>query len=117
MTTTTTPRSETTKKSILWSGQFHFLVSPECDISYLQGRTGGYVSAIAVASSENEFIITAKAALRERMLVPDDEYDNIEDISQRYQKHKLSDEWIRLCREALETGRVVFTTFDLYGSV
>jgi hypothetical protein len=117
VTTTTTRRGGTTRESILWSGQFHFLISPECDISYLQGRMGGYVSAIAVASSESDFIVKAKAALRERMLIPDDEYDDIEDISARYQKRNLSDEWIQLCREALETGGVVFTTFDLYNSV
>jgi len=56
----------------------------------------------------------ATAALRERMLSPDDEYDNIEDISRKYQDHDLSDEWIQLCKKALETGQVVFTAFDLY---
>jgi hypothetical protein len=75
------------------------------------------VSAIAVASSESDFVVKAKAALLERALIPDDEYDDIEDISTRYQKRNLSDEWIQLCTEALETTRVVFMTFDLYSSV
>jgi hypothetical protein len=96
---------------------FHFLVNPECNINYLQGRKGGYVSAIAVAPSESEFIDKAKGALRERMLSPDDEYDHIEDISRRYQDRDLSDEWIQLCKRALETRQVAFTTFDLYSSV
>src|ERR1700730_3257458 len=117
VTTTIAPRSRTTKESTLWSGQFHFLVNPECNISYLQGAKGGYVSAIAVAPAEREFINMAKAALRERMLSPDDEYDNIENISRRYQDRDLSDEWIQLCKKAFETGHVVFTAFDLYSSV
>jgi hypothetical protein len=117
VTTTTTRRTGTDRERILWSGKFHFLISPGCDISYLQGRIGGYVSAIAVASSESDFVVKAKAALLERALIPDDEYDDIEDISTRYQKRNLSDEWIQLCTEALETTRVVFMTFDLYSSV
>jgi hypothetical protein len=100
----------------LWSGQFHFLVSPECDIDYLKGAKGGFVSAIATAPSELNFIDRATSALEERMLRPDAERDLIEEITASYLDGKLSDEWVRLCELTLETGEVGFNGFDLYNS-
>ena len=116
MNTTTTRKNET-RSARLWSGQFHFLVSPECDISYLQGAMGGYVSAIATAPRKSEFVLRVMSALRERRLVPDDGCRDIHDISKSYRTGQLSDEWILLGSRALETDQVVFTTFDLYDSV
>jgi hypothetical protein len=98
----------------LWSGRFHFLVSPDCHISYLRGAKGGFVSAISIASSESDFIDSTSSALKHRRLRPDAERDEIGDITARYLGGKLSDEWDRLCESALRTEDVVFNEFDLY---
>jgi hypothetical protein len=101
----------------IWSGLFHFLVNPGCSIDYLQGAAGGYVSAIASAGSEEEFITKAMDALRDRQLSPDDEFDEIEEISAGYWDGTLSDQWLALCKLAFETGEVEFGEFDLYTAV
>ena len=77
---------------------------------------GGYVSAICPAQSTEEFIERAFEALRGRQLSPDDEFDEIEDISLRYRDGLLSDEWMELCKLAVETGNVAFNCFDLYAA-
>lgn len=93
---------------------FHFLVSPECDIDYLQGSAGGYVSAIAVAESREYFISAVFQALRDRQLHPDDEYQEVENISEQYKDSALSEEWMELGKNATEELVVQFGTFDLY---
>jgi hypothetical protein len=100
----------------LWSGKFHFLVRSDCDLEYLQGAIGGFVSAIALADSEGSFVQIVFTALRSRKLEPDDEFDEIENLSERYRNKHLSDEWTGLSDFALDTGRAVFNTFDLYDS-
>jgi hypothetical protein len=75
---------------------------------------GGYVSAIALTDSKSSFLRTVFEELEERKLAPDDEYDEIEDISRKFLNGDLSDEWIGLCELALSTGRVAFNNFDLY---
>jgi hypothetical protein len=111
---TTTQRRTIPEGKEIWSGQFHFLINPDCDLEYLQGAEGGYVSAISLADSEELFLKTVFAALKERKVTPDDEYDEIEEISEKYRNGDLSDEWIELCNYALNTGRVAFNTFDVY---
>jgi hypothetical protein len=114
MSTTTIPTRKLSDKRPLWSGQFHFLVSPDCELDHLRGRVGGYVSAIASADSQEIFIRDVFVELKSRQLVPDDEYEAIEEISQLYRNGGLSDKWMALCKLALNTGRVAFDTFDLY---
>lgn len=110
------PDCETRDGDSVWSGRFHFLVNAECNIDYLQGGIGGYVSAICAARSRKEFIARAFEALRDRQLSPDDEFDEIEDISAMYRNGMLSDEWMTLGKLAAETGDVAFNCFDLYSS-
>jgi len=112
----TTQTSKTREDHSLWSGRLHFLVNPECEIDYLQGRMGGYVSAICSAQSKEEFLARAFDALRRRQLTPNEEFDEIEDISAKYYGKTLSDEWMALCESAIETGDVAFNCFDLYAS-
>ena len=104
----------TPKIGRLWSGQFHFIVSRNCEIDYLKGRTGGFVTAISTANTREAFIEKAMASLRYRQLFPDDEYEQVENISSKYQDSTLSDEWMRMCDTALGTDEVTFNTFDLY---
>lgn len=75
---------------------------------------GGFVSAIALADLERSFVEIVFAALRSRKLEPDDDFNEIENLSEKYQNKHLSDEWIGLCDIALDTGQVAFNTFDLY---
>jgi len=112
--TTTTPRRIIPDGKALWSGKFHFLVKPDCDLEYLQGAMGGFVSAISLTDSQVSFLQTVFAELKNRKLTPDDEYDEIEELCGKYRNGDLSDEWIELCNLALDTGEVVFNTFDLY---
>ena len=77
---------------------------------------GGYVSAICLAGSKEEFIARAFEALRDRQLSPNEEFEEIEDISVQYRDGTLSDEWMTLCKLAAETGDVAFNCFDLYAS-
>ena len=111
------PKSKIPISNSMWSGRFHFLVNPEYNIDYLRGAMGGYVSAICLTNSKEEFIARALDALRDRQLSPDDEIDEIEDISTIYCEGMLSDEWMAHCRLASETGDVSFNGFDLYTSV
>ena len=113
---TTTPKRTIPDGNGLWSGQFHFLVRTDCDLEYLQGREGGYVSAITLADSEESLLRIVFAELKKRKLAPDDEYDEIEEISEKYRNGDLSDEWIELCNFALNTGQVAFNTFNLYAA-
>jgi len=113
----TTPKSKDSNENSVWSGKFHFLVNPECNIDYLQGAIGGYVSAICLAKSKEEFIARAFDAFRKRQLSPDEEFDEIENISAEYNDGALSGEWMGLCKLASETGNVSFNGFDLYTSV
>lgn len=115
-TITTTPNRTIPDGGAIWSGRFHFLIRPDCDLEYLQGAIGGYVSAIALADSEESFMQTAFAALVERKVTPNNEYEEIEDISEKYRKRDLSDEWMELCNYALNTGRVAFNNFELYAA-
>jgi hypothetical protein len=112
----TTLNSRTLGAYSLWSGRFHFLVNAECNIDYLQGSMGGYVSAICLAGSQEEFIARAFEALRNRQLSPDEEFDEIEDLSVQYHNETLSDEWMALCKLASESGDVSFNCFQLYAS-
>ena len=112
----TTRSSTAGEDHSLWSGRFHFLVKPECKIEYLQGRMGGYVSAIGSANSKEEFIERAFDALQRRELTADEEFDEVENISTKYYGGTLSDEWMALCESAVETGDVAFNCFDLYAS-
>ena len=75
---------------------------------------GGYVSAITLADSEESLLRIVFAELKKRKLAPDDEYDEIEEISEKFQNGDLSDEWIELCNFALDTVQVAFNTFNLY---
>lgn len=75
---------------------------------------GGYVSAIALTDSKGSFLRTVFGELEERKLAPDDEYDEIEEISSKFLNGDLSDEWIGLCELALSTRRVAFNNFELY---
>ena len=77
---------------------------------------GGYASAICPAKSREEFFEKAFEALRDRQLSPDDQFDEIEDISLRYRDGLLSDEWMEFCKLAVETGNVAFNCFDLYAA-
>jgi hypothetical protein len=112
--TTTTQKRTIPNGKGLWSGQFHFLVRPDCDIEYLQGRRGGYVSAITLADSKDSLLQIVFTELKNRKLAPDDEYDEIEELTEKYQNGDLSDEWIELCNLALDTGQVAFNAFNLY---
>jgi hypothetical protein len=75
---------------------------------------GGYVSAICQAGSKEEFVARVFEALRDRQSSPNEEFEEIEDISMQYHDGTLSDEWMALCKLAAETGDVVFNCFDLY---
>ena len=113
----TAPNSRIPSGNSVWSGRFHFLVNPECNIDYLRGAMGGYVSAICLAESKEEFIARAFQALRDRKLSPDEGFDEIEDISAIYHDGMLSDEWMALGKLASESGDVSFNCFQLYDSV
>jgi hypothetical protein len=117
VTITTTRKHRTPKGRWLWSGRFHFLVRQDCDIPYLRGAKGGFVSAIAVALADDKFVVLVNRVLRDRMLRPDDERDQVEEITAAYLDGKLSDEWDELCASTLETGEVAFNEFDLYDSI
>jgi hypothetical protein len=110
----TAPNSRIRNSDSVWSGRFHFLINAECNIDYLQGRMGGYVSAICLAKSKEKFISRTLDALRDRQLSPNEEIDELEDISTQYRDGTLSDEWMSLCKLATETGDVAFNCFDLY---
>jgi len=114
VSTTITRRRTIPDGKALWSGLFHFLIRPDCDLEYLKGRFGGYVSAIALADSKESFLNTAFQELKARRVTPDDEYDEIEEISGKYLNRDLSDEWLGLCKLAMDTGSVAFNTFDVY---
>ena len=75
---------------------------------------GGYVSAIALADSKDSFLKDVFAELEARKLAPDDEYDDIEDISEKFLNGDLSDEWLDLSSRAVKNGLISFTTFNLY---
>lgn len=107
----TTQRTETDKQ--IWSGLFHFRVNPDCDIDYLRGAVGGFVNAIAVAHTSDEFVAKVSSALEDRKL-SSNTAEQLENISSGYVQRSLSDEWMSLCRDALNSGEVSFTTFDLY---
>jgi hypothetical protein len=75
---------------------------------------GGYVSAITLADSKDSLLQIVFTELKNRKLAPDDEYDEIEELTEKYQNGDLSDEWIELCNLALDTGQVAFNAFNLY---
>jgi hypothetical protein len=112
----TTPETGTTFESLVWSGRFHFLVNRDCNLEYLRGRMGGYVSAISVAKTKEQFISKALDSLRDRQLTPDKEIEEVEEISAKFLEGTLSDEWMALCKLAFESGDVAFNEFDLYTS-
>jgi hypothetical protein len=68
---------------------------------------GGYVSAITLADSKDSLLQIVFTELKNRKLAPDDEYDEIEELTEKYQNGDLSDEWIELCNLA-------FNAFNLY---
>jgi hypothetical protein len=97
----------------VWSGLFHFSTDPTCDLDYLKGSRGGYVSAIAVARTGDEFIKRVMAELRARKLTGD-EVDHLENLTKKVQDRDLSDEWLALSQQAIESDQVAFTEFDLH---
>ena len=112
----TTSETGTTVESLVWSGRFHFLVNQDCNLEYLRGGMGGYVSAIAAAKTREQFISKALDSLRDRQLTPDREIEEVEDISTKFREGTLSDEWMALCKLAFKSGDVAFNEFDLYTS-
>jgi hypothetical protein len=111
---TVTPKRTIPEGRGLWSGRFDFLIRPDCDVEYLRGRMGGYVNAIGLADSKEAFLGAVFSELQSRNVNPDDEYDEVEELSEKYLAGNLSDEWLALSDFTLKSGDIAFTTFDLY---
>ncbi len=112
ITITIQPDSET---PTVWSALFHFLTDPACDLDYLKGSKGGYVSAIAVAKTADDFVARVMSELRLRNLTGE-KVNDLENLTKKVQARDLSDEWLSLSQQAIEGGNVAFTEFDLYDS-